>query len=253
MIEDILKNLDLRDEEIKSFIYLLENGPQTAGNLAKKTGISRPSLYGFMRKLQKMELVIESQKNGTKIFIASPKEKVSNLFDEKIKELETGKNSIIKAYAEIIKTGASINPKFQLFEGKDGMKQVLKDMLLYRDIETKSYWPIKAMVEILSDDFFKTLNKDRIKNGLYTKAIWPENQKVDIKKYPFLGTGEKFLREIRVAPKDINFSMGYWIYGNKVAFISSKKEAFGFIIESKELVEMLSSQFDVMWKLSKKI
>lgn len=251
MIEDILKKLDLRDEEIKAFLFLLENGPQTAGNLAKKTGISRPSLYGFMRKLQKMELIIESQKNGIKTFTASSKEKVSSLFDEKISELEKGKLSIEKVYSEIIKTGATINPKFQLFEGKDGMKQVLKDMLLYRDIETKSYWPIKAMIEILSEDFFKTLNKERIQHNLTTRAIWPQNQVVDIKKHPYLGTGEKFLREIRIAPKDIGFSMGYWIYGNKVAFISSKKEAFGFIIESKELVEMLSSQFEVMWKLSR--
>jgi hypothetical protein len=38
-----------------------------------------------------------------------------------------------------------------------------------------------------------------------------------------------------------------------VAFISSKKESFGFIIESKELVEMLSSQFEVIWNLSKSL
>lgn len=253
MIEDILKKLDLRDEEIKAFIFLLENGSQTAGNLAKKTGLSRPSLYGFMRKLQKLELVIESQKNGIKTFIASPKEKVSSLFNEKIKELENGKISMEKIYSEIIKTGATVSPKFQLFEGKEGMKLVLKDMLLYRDIETKSYWPIKAMMEILSEDFFKTLNKERIQRKIKTRAIWPQNQVVDIKKHPYLGTGEKFLREIRIAPKDIGFSMGYWIYGNKVAFISSKKEAFGFIIESKEIVEMLSSQFEVTWKLSKSI
>jgi hypothetical protein len=47
--------------------------------------------------------------------------------------------------------------------------------------------------------------------------------------------------------------MGYWIYENKVAFISSTKEAFGFIVESKEFVEMLSSQFELVWKASKKL
>lgn len=47
--------------------------------------------------------------------------------------------------------------------------------------------------------------------------------------------------------------MGYWIYGNKVAFISSRKESFGFIIESAELVEMLRTQFEVLWKTSKPI
>lgn len=253
MIEDILKKLGLRDEEMTAFIFLLENGSQTAGNLAKKTGISRPSLYGFMHNMQKQGLVIESQKNKVKTFTASSREKVIALFDEKIKELEKSKVSVEKIYSQILSSGATVNPKFQLFEGREGMKQVLKDMLLYRDTETKAYWPIKAMIDILSEDFFKTLNKERIQRNIYTRAIWPENQIIDIKKYPYLGTGEKFLREIRVAPKNIGFSMGYWIYGNKVAFISSKREAFGFIIESKELVEMLSSQFDVIWGLSKGI
>lgn len=47
--------------------------------------------------------------------------------------------------------------------------------------------------------------------------------------------------------------MGYWIYGNKVAFISSRKESFGFIIESAELATMLRTQFEVLWKASKPI
>jgi sugar-specific transcriptional regulator TrmB len=253
MIEQTLQKLGLRDEEIKTFLFLVENGEQTAGILAKKTGLSRPSLYGFVQKLQKLGLVIESQKNGVKTFIASPKEKVSAVFDEKISELEEGKNVMEKTYQEVLKMGVTVNPKFQLFEGKEGMKQVLKDMMLYSNIETKAYWPIQAMIEILSEDFFKKLNKDRIQQKLYTRAIWPQGQAVDIKKHPYLGAGGKFLREIRIAPKDIGFSMGYWIYGNKVAFISSKKESFGFIIESKELVEMLSSQFEVIWNLSKSL
>ena len=94
---------------------------------------------------------------------------------------------------------------------------------------------------------------DSAENNLYTRAIWPINQKIDIKKHPYLGVGEDFKREIRIAPKGVDFSMGYWIYKNKVAFISSRKESFGFIIESKELVDMLLSQFEIIWKMSKKI
>ena len=133
------------------------------------------------------------------------------------------------------------------------MQSILKDMLLYRDIETKAYWPIKSMVEILGKDFFTSLNKERILRKIYTRAIWPENQSLDIKKNPYLGVGEKFFREIRIAPKEINFSMGYWVYGNKVACISSKNESFGFIIESKEFADMMSTQFEVVWEISKKI
>jgi len=47
--------------------------------------------------------------------------------------------------------------------------------------------------------------------------------------------------------------MGYWIYENKVAFISSKKSNFGFIIENEEYTNMLRSQFKILWQMSKKI
>ena len=62
--------------------------------------------------------------------------------------------------------------------------------------------------------------------------------------------GEEFLREIRVAPKEMDFSMGYWVYGRKAAFISSRAESFGYVIESEELVQTLKSQFELIWRLS---
>jgi sugar-specific transcriptional regulator TrmB len=253
MIDKTLQNLGLRDEEIKTFLYLLENGQQTAGPLARKTGLSRPSLYGFLKKLEKQGLVIESQKNGIKIFQTSSKEKIKAILDERISDLEKGKSDIEKVFSEIQKGNAATSPKYQLFEGVEGARHVFKDILLYSNIETKSYWPIKAMIEVLGEDSFRYLNKERIKRNIYTEAIWPESQAVDIKKHPYLGIGENFLREIRVAPEKITFSMGYWIYENKTAFISSKKEGFSFIIESKELVDMLTSQFKVIWGLSKPI
>jgi sugar-specific transcriptional regulator TrmB len=253
MIDRTLEKLGLKDEEVKTFLFLLENGEQTVGNLAKKTGLSRPSLYGFLKKLQKNGLVIESQKNGVKTFQISSKEKIQKIFNEQIEKLTKGKDNIEKIFDEIGKSTLTTSPKFQFFEGIDGVQHVLRDMLLYRDIETRTYWPAKNMTEILSEEFLTYLNKERIKRNIYVYAVWSENQKVDIKKHSYYGVGDEFLRETRIAPKEVNFSMGYWIYENKVAFISSKKESFGFIIESKEFVEMLTSQNKIIWQLSKSI
>jgi hypothetical protein len=134
-----------------------------------------------------------------------------------------------------------------------GVQHILNDMLLYQNIETRSYWPIKSMVDILSADFFRYHNKERIRRNLYTKAIWPRSEVVDIKKNPFLGMGEDFKREIRLAPPEMNFTMGYWIYHNKIAFLSSRSESFGFIIESHEMVKMMASQHEAIWQVSEKI
>ena len=107
------------------------------------------------------------------------------------------------------------------------------------------------MIEILSPEFFRYHNKERIKNSLYTRAIWPPDQTVDVKEHPYLGVGEAFHREIRIAPKGVDFVLGYWIYGDRVAFVSSVAESFGFILESEELIATLKAQFELIWNLSR--
>jgi hypothetical protein len=180
--------------------------------------------------------------------------KIKLIFEQKIEHLQNNKNEFEKILPELLKNAGKIaTPKFQIFEGKEGLQNALKDALLYNNLETATYWPIKSMIGILGGDFFRYLNKERIKKNIYNRAIWPEKQKVSIEKHPYLGYGDDFLREIRIAPKDINFEMGYWIYNNKAVFISSRKESFGFIIESKEFTEMLLSQSEVIWKISKPI
>ena len=146
-----------------------------------------------------------------------------------------------------------ISPNFQYYEGSEGVKQILKDAFLYRDIETETLWPIKDMIEVLGKDFFIYFNKRRIKQNISIRSIWPSDKAVDIKQNIFLGAGDGFKREIRIAPTGISCSMGYWAYKDKVAFISSKKESFGFIVQSKELRQLLKTQFEVLWKMSKPI
>ena len=41
-----------------------------------------------------------------------------------------------------------------------------------------------------------------------------------------------------------------FIYGKKVAFISTKKELFGFIVESNDMAISMKVLFDVVWSIS---
>ncbi len=255
MLESVFASLGLEAEESKVYTFLLETGPITAGAIARKLGVPRSSVYGFLKELQKHNLVVESQRRGVKIFSAENPEKINLLFRQKQESLAKSQDlfkSLIPSLSSK-KSTRLLKPKIQIFEGKEGLQAALKDMLLYYDMETQALWPIKAMVEILSPDFFRYLNKERIKNNLFTRAIWPLSQTVDIANHPYLGVGEKFKREIRLAPKNMDFSMGYWIYGNRIVFISSVNESFGFIIESAELAETMKAQFELIWNQSTKL
>jgi hypothetical protein len=45
----------------------------------------------------------------------------------------------------------------------------------------------------------------------------------------------------------MEWTMGYTIYGDKVSFVSSNKEVFGFIVQSAEFAALMKMQFDVLW------
>lgn len=251
MYEEKLKTLGLKDDEVRAFVFLLENGPTPAGLIAKKTNVKRVSLYGHLKNLVGLGLITQSEKNGVKIFYPAELDKVESVFENRIKEIKSAKESIEVMMLGLKNKKGWQPPKFQIFENAKELQNFIRDIFLYRNIKTQSYWPIKSIIEILGDTYFSELNKERIRRQIYVDAIWPEKQKVDMEKYPFMGSGKEFFREIRIAPKNVEFSMGYWIYENKVVFISSRKSNFGFIVESEEFVEMLRSQWQVVWQISK--
>jgi sugar-specific transcriptional regulator TrmB len=254
MIETILKSLNFDELDVKTYVFLLENGPVAAGSLSKQLGQPRSSIYGFLARLKDRGLIIESQRRGIKVFSAENPEKLGLLFTQQIENLHK-QYTEFKTLLPTLKRGGSklVQPKFQIYEGREGLQSALKDMLLYYDIETQAFWPQKKMVDTLTPDFFRYHNRERIKNNLRTRAIWPAEQVVSIKEHPYFGTGPDFKRQIRIAPPQVNFSLGYWIYGNKVVFISSTKESFGFIVESLEFAQMMKSQFELVWNLSKEM
>lgn len=252
MLEELLASIGLNAQEVKVYIHMLESGPITAGKLAKKIAVPRASVYDMLQKLHDKGVVKRSLKAGIRSFTAEPPEKITQLFQSKITLLEQKKKQFETLVPELHNKLSPdlLNPQFQIYEGIEGVQSALKDLLLYYDTETLSFWPMKSMLNITPAHFYHYLNRERIRNNLYIRAIWPVNQVVSSKEYPFLGIGKDFKREIRIAPEAIESTMGYWVYGNKVMFVSSKRESFAFIIESAELAQMQRTQFDMIWNVS---
>jgi DNA-binding transcriptional ArsR family regulator len=252
-LSDVLQLLQLRPDEVRIYCAIVEGGPQTARALSRSLGLVRTSLYGTLQRLQALGLLTASRQRGVSLFAAQDPDAIGLLLEERRVALERGQQAYASLLPQLRAQRASqlLRPTFHLIEGEEGMRAILKDMLLYRDLRTEAFWPIRQMLDVLSPAFFRYLNQLRVENHLYTRAIWPQSQAVDIVRYPYLGTGEAFQREIRLAPEGVDCTMGYWIYGQKVVFLSSRKEAFGFTVESAELVGMMRAQFEVLWQQSK--
>lgn len=255
MIQEIFETLGFKEEEVKTYVSLLDVGPSSGGDLAKKMGMKRPTVYGYLDRLVAGGLVTQSVRRGVKIFVPEPSEKIRMLYRRKIDDLKSKEKALDTVIPELEKrTGLSLmRPRIHMFEGRDGMEVAIMDVLSHPGTKIFGFWSIKAAIEATSEELFWYHNKERISRDIYMDVIWPPEQTIDVKRYPSLGVGEAFKREIRVAPEGFDSSMGYWIYANKVMFMSSRAERFGFIIESAELVEMMLNQHRMIWDLSKAI
>lgn len=251
-IQDIFETLGFKEDEVKTYLSLLDAGASSGGDLAKKMGIPRPTVYGYLDRLVAGGLVTQSIRRGVKIFVPEPGERIRLLYKRKIEDLRSKEKALDNLIPELEKrAGMSfMRPRIQIFEGRDGLESALQDTLNYSDIKKLAFWSIKAAIAATSEEFFWYMNKERIKRDIYVEAIWPQDQAVDIRGHSYMGVGPEMKREIRIAPEGIQSSMGYWVYANKVLFASSSAESFCFIIESAELVEMMSNQHKVIWDLS---
>src|SRR3989344_8958739 len=255
MLEQTLSTLGIGSVETSVYNTLAESGPVSAGFLARKMHVPRSSLYGYLEILCAKGLVRQNHTNKKKRWQAEPVETIGALIQNDIDNLLQTKENFLAILPELQKKRITdfIAPTVTHFEGVEGMRQMFRDILLYHDIETVALWSMKDAIQFLGREFMEELSVKRAKNRISLRVIWPEEKVVDTLQFDFLTHDKELFRDIRIAPKKITTSMGYWVYENKTSFISSKKESFGFIVESAELANMLRKQFEVFWGMSKSI
>ena len=251
-IEDILASFGLKEDECRAYLMLLDMGGAAAGDLAKKMGIPRPTLYGYLDHLVSAGLATQGIRSGVKIYIPEPVQKLGFLFKKQIEDIKIRQKAFERILPEIEKKAGArwMRPRFQFYEGQDGLQSCMEDILKYPDSKSLTLWPIKSVIDATSEDFFHYFNKERIRQNIYIDGIWPRKHAVEMKRYPFMGGGKAFKREIRLAPDEIDFTTGCWIYENKVMFVSSRSESSAYIIESADLVKTMSTYHAFIWNQS---
>lgn len=213
--------------------------------------IPRPSVYDNLKTLIKNGLAVEQEKENKKIFGVDDLKNLPALIRTKIEKLKAQELDLNRLLPTLTAQIKSFEPKIKFYSGAEGIKQVLNNLLWYRDIETLTMWPISEMVGILGKEYLADLNRKRIRQNISIRGIWPQDKTVNLKDFPFLGVGLGHLRELRLAPKNMTWQMSYWLFADKVAFISSKHELFGFVVQSRDFTTLMKAQFEVIWKISK--
>lgn len=233
---EILIQAGLTKNEALIYKALLELGPSLAGQISRKTGLHRRTVYDITEMLIKKGLIGYILKNNRRIFEASNPEKFLDILKEK-------EESIKKILPEMLSLYSSTQEKQEtnFYKGINGLKTVLEDQLQGgKEIMILGASPLAY--EIL-EFYFKWFDIKRKKKKIKSRIIFNESKKKP--KIPY--------SEIKYLPNKYSSPMAINIYRDKVAIIVWKKEnPLAIVIKDKEISEGYRKHFELMWRLARK-
>ena len=238
--EQILREYGLSNNEVSIYLANLMLGSAKANDISKKSNLLRTTTYEILKELTQKGLISCFIKSGVKYFEATDPNKLINILEEK-------KDKIKLILPELKKLQKSIKekPEVILFEGKLGLKTILDDII--------SSSP-KEILQLNSAEIFNVLQyyfpnwiKRRVKNKIYTRILQQNTKVIE----PYKKRNKEEFRDLRFLPSDFKINTANFIYNNKIAILTMKKEEIiGVIIHNKEIIETQKSLFEYLWTIS---
>jgi len=233
---EIIKEMGLTHNEALVYRALLELGPSLAGQISRKTGLHRRTIYDTTEMLIKKGLIGYILKNNRRLFEASSPQKFLGILKEKEDLI---KNSLPEMLFFYNKTKEKEETNF--YKGKLGLKTVFEDQ-----IETGKEILILGASPLAYEIFqfyFRWFDKTRKEKKIKTKIIFNRTEKKI--KIPYA--------EIKYLPQKYSSPLAVNIYGDKVAIILwSKENPIAIVIKNKEISQGYKKYFELLWKTAKK-
>lgn len=244
MIEELIK-FGLSEKEAKVYIASLELGESTASDIAVKSKLPRTLVYDILERLIELGLVSYSIKHNKKHFLGSDPHELKRIIKEKDKAI----SSILPELQNIQRIKGVKRPKVQIYEGKEGMKTVMDDILRSGVKEFLGYGSSRSSYEIIPA-FMDDWHKERIKRKIVMRVIY-NNTKQAREKVKKLKASLGYAK-YKFMPIELESPTATVIYGNKVVLQSWTKEPFAVVIVSEEMSKNQKRYFEELWKLAKK-
>lgn len=227
---DTLVRFGLPEKEARTYLSLLELGPSSVSELAKRSRVSRTNTYHLLNALLARGLVSSHDKSTKIIFSAEPPERLVQILEAEADAAQRLYRDAKEALPEFKSIHNTTDGKLSVrfYEGVEGIISAYEDTLKahteilgYASVEDQhSFFP----------GYFPAYYVRRTKKGIPVRCFLADSE--ESRRIQSLDKAQ--LRQTFLVPEKFAISPEINIYDNKVA-IMSLKEKFGAIIESAEV------------------
>lgn len=227
-----LKKAGLTENESKVYLSLLDLGPSLAGQIARKSGLHRRTVYDTTEMLINKGLIGYILQNNRRLFQATNPNRILEILQER-------QNDLIPLVEELNKKFNKSSDKQEtlFFKGIEGLKHVFEDQLNSSEILILGANP---NADDILKYYFKWYNEKRVKRRITTRVI------TSAKNFPLMKNASiKYLPAKYESPLAIN------IYADKVAIILWAKKPLVILIKNEEISKGYRNYFELIWQVAK--
>lgn len=238
----VLQNIGLPEKEASIYVTLLGQQRMTITELARTSGLKRPTCYEHLDQLLLKGFVRRIPVGKRMLYSAVEPRKILADFKKKTSILEESVREMTEIYEN-----ATNKPKITYFEGKREIRNIYED--LFKTVgDARSIFPAGVFFENFSEEDY-----DEFDRQIGSYALKSKDLLVADRFY-------KRIKEIRAKNGDANKSdkkLPPWftcnvdvlIYSDKVALISLR-DLSAIVIENRDIASLFKNLHEMAWKNS---
>ena len=234
-LRNTLKQFGLTEKQAKVYLACLELGSAPVQKVSQKAGLARSTTYEVLEHLQHKGFVSTFRQKKSQHFSAEEPERVLNIAKRNVTLLEEALPELRAIYGE-----AWIRPTVRFYQGIDGMKIVLEEILAEAK-ELQAFGSADDLFRTLPD-FHKFVEK-RKKKKIPVRVILRDSEKARERQQ----SGQKDLRVVRLISDQYQFHGLIYVWNNKIAQLSFQKDLVALVIESEVLADTQRAMFESLW------
>ncbi len=239
-----LQNLGLTEREAEIYLILLDTGSTTTGQIIKKSGLHKATVYSILQRLIDQGLVSYVIKDGIRYFEAADPDTLLNVLRER-------EENLLEVLPELKrrKDSAKQKQKITVFEGWKGMETVygMLSNTLQKGETYYAFGASKGEDEKRTQIFFNKFVKKTSKKGIKQKVIFNETARGNIAEqynYPDL-------YEAKHMPYTTPAEVG--ICRDKALITILEKNPTTILIDDKKVSESFKNYFNLLWNQDVKV
>lgn len=244
--QELIKSVEafgLDSKEAEIYLAGIELGPASVLELSRRTSMPRTTLYPILEKLRRLGVFIFTQHKKRTNYVAVPPKALLQILAERERTLSESMKQLETIHGTV-REGAGVT----LYEGTDGFKQLWQKIFRSGVQEYRNLTSGVGMLDYVKEPYLvERVIAERIKRGIISYQLIPETR--DARKIVAKDPIE--LRESRFLPPETEVPASVLIFGDDVAFITTRAENTMILVASGETAATHKTIFDLLWENAK--